>query len=115
MQIIELKNYSREEVALLMNAADLALMTSPNEGSPQFIKEALACNCPVVSTDVGDVRENIGSIAGCFITSFEAADISAKIQQAFGVGRIDGQERVKRFNLDFIARRILTIYQKIAG
>ena len=39
-----------------MNACDVALLTSIHEGSPQFIKEALACNRPIVSTDVGDVR-----------------------------------------------------------
>src|SRR5665647_359642 len=55
VQLIELKNYSREQVVLLLNAADVALMTSFTEGSPQFIKEAMACNCPVVSVPVGDV------------------------------------------------------------
>ncbi|MGV3631150.1 MAG: glycosyltransferase [Bacteroidota bacterium] len=113
VEIIELKGYTREEVALLMNAADLALMTSPNEGSPQFIKEALACNCPVVSTDVGDVRENIGSVEGCFITTFEAPDIKTKIEAAFRSGRIDGLEHVKRFNLNFIAGQVLTIYKQV--
>ena len=47
-ELIELKGYSREEIVLLLNAADVCLMTSHTEGSPQFIKEALACNRPVV-------------------------------------------------------------------
>lgn len=115
VELIALKNYSREEVALLMNAADLALMTSLNEGSPQFIKEALACDCPIVSTDVGDVKENIGSIEGCFVTSFEAEDIKTKIQLAFGVGKVNDHGDMKRFNLDFVAAEVLNIYKKVLG
>ncbi|MCE3296644.1 MAG: glycosyl transferase group 1 [Crocinitomicaceae bacterium] len=113
--LLELKGYSREEVALLMNAADLALMTSPNEGSPQFIKEAMACNCPVVSTDVGDVKANIGQVEGCFITTFEAEDIKTKIGAALKVGKINGREHVERFNLGFIAGEVLNIYKKVLG
>ncbi|KKK52933.1 hypothetical protein LCGC14_3099900, partial [marine sediment metagenome] len=57
IELIELKGFDRDQVAHLLNAADLALMTSYSEGSPQFIKEALACNCPIISTNVGDVQE----------------------------------------------------------
>lgn len=113
VELIELKGYTREEVALLMNAADLALMTSLNEGSPQFIKEALACNCPIVSTDVGDVKENLGSVEGCFITAFEAEDVKTKIQSAFQVGKINGHKHMDRFNLGFIARQVLNIYKQV--
>jgi len=48
-----------------LNAADVLLLTSKHEGSPTIVKEALACNCPVVSVDVGDVRERIAAINGC--------------------------------------------------
>ncbi|HEY5122403.1 MAG TPA: glycosyltransferase family 4 protein, partial [Ignavibacteria bacterium] len=80
--LIELKGYSREEVNLLMNSCDVALMTSISEGSPMFIKEAMACNCPVVSTDVGDVREVFGNTEGCYIASFSPVDVAENVKLA---------------------------------
>jgi teichuronic acid biosynthesis glycosyltransferase TuaC len=71
----------------LLNAADLLLLTSLTEGSPQVIKEAMACNCPIVATDVGDIREIIGYTDGCYITTFKPSDVAVKIQAAFLLGK----------------------------
>lgn len=68
VELLELKGYARPQVALLMQAVDAFLMTSISEGSPQVIKEALACGCPIVSVDVGDVRERITGVEGCIVT-----------------------------------------------
>ena len=68
-ELLELKGYSRGQVACLLRAVDVLLMTSLSEGSPQVIKEALVCGCPIVSVDVGDVRERIRGIEGCVIAA----------------------------------------------
>ena len=52
-----------------MNASDLLLITSFSETGPIVAKEAIACNCPIVSTDVGDVKILINNIRNCFITN----------------------------------------------
>lgn len=112
--LIELKNYTRQEVALLFTAVDVALMTSFSEGSPQFVKEALACNCPVVSTDVGDVRFVLKNIAGCYVSSYEPEDVAHKLRQALALTTpIDARQHIQRFDNRVIAQQIHSIYQQI--
>ncbi len=112
--LLELKNYTRHEVALLFSAVDAALMTSHSEGSPQFVKEALACNCPVVSTDVGDVRLVLGNVPGCYLTSYQATDVAEKLRWALtNTTPIAGQEHIRHFNNQLIARQIRDVYRQI--
>lgn len=51
-----IKNVPHAELPLYYNAADVLLLTSRHEGSNNSVKEALACGCPVVTTDTGDAR-----------------------------------------------------------
>jgi glycosyltransferase involved in cell wall biosynthesis len=116
---IELKhiyNVPNAEVPVFLNAADLLLLTSKWEGSVNVVKEAMACNCPVVSTDVGDVKWVIGSTEGCYITSFDPRDISDKIQKVIASGRrTDGREMIFELGLDSgsVAKKIMGIYERL--
>jgi glycosyltransferase involved in cell wall biosynthesis len=60
-----LRPYS--QIPLVMNACDVLVLTSDSEGSPTVIKEAMACNLPIVSVDVGDVAELITDTENCYI------------------------------------------------
>lgn len=115
-ELIELKDYTREKVACLMNAVDACLMTSHSEGSPQFIKEAMACNCPVVSVEVGDVKELLGGVKHCYLAKYDIQDIAEKLNLLFENGeRTNGKEKISNMHLDStsIARRILEVYNSI--
>lgn len=114
--LIELKGFSRQQVSCLMQAVDALLMTSHTEGSPQVIKEALACGCPVVSVDVGDVRELTLGVEGCYIVGRDPEAIAQGIQQAFQFGRrTDGMSVILQKGLtnDRITQRLIHIYQEI--
>jgi glycosyltransferase involved in cell wall biosynthesis len=74
------------------------------------VKEALACNVPLVSVDVGDVRERIEGVDGCFIAPAEPEALAAKLSEALGRGRIAGRERVQEVALERINARLLEIY-----
>lgn len=116
VELLELKGYTRRQVAHLMNAVDCFLMTSYTEGSPQVIKEALACGCPIVSVDVGDVRELISNSEGCFIVSGNAADIAEKIEMALKFeGRTKGREKIEQHGLanNFVAHNLIDIYKTV--
>lgn len=114
INLIELMGYSREKINLLMNAVDLLLVTSHSETGPLVVKEAMACNCPIVSTDVGDVKELIKDIEGCYISSYEPEDIAEKIQTALSFqGKTTGRDRIKALGLDSdsIANKLCKVYQ----
>lgn len=111
--LLELKGYSRPQVAALMQAADALLMTSFSEGSPQVIKEALACGCPIVSVDVGDVKERISGVDGCFVTESVASSLADSLRRALSFGiRTRGREAIMKDGLanDEIASRLIEIY-----
>jgi glycosyltransferase involved in cell wall biosynthesis len=119
VELIELKGYSRNEVSLLINAADTVLLTSFSEGSPQIIKEAMACNRPIVTTNVGDVKWVIGDTEGCYITSYNVEDCAEKIKKAiqFSIEKkeTNGRDRIIEIGLDneLISQKLKTIYESI--
>ncbi len=110
-----LRGVSNREVPIWLNASDVVLITSLHEGSPTIVKEALACDIPVVSVDVGDVAERIQGIEGCYIASPEAADLACKLERVrSGPRRILGRATVQALSLESIARRLHEVYLEIA-
>jgi glycosyltransferase involved in cell wall biosynthesis len=76
----------------------------------------MACNLPIVSTDVGDVKEIIGNTEGCYITSYDPKEVAEKIKIAFEFGkRTNGRERLIKLGLDSdtIAKRIIHVYKQV--
>ena len=115
-KLLELKGYTRPQVAVLLQAVDVLLMTSHTEGSPQVIKEAMVCGCPIVSVDVGDVKERISGIDGCFVVPSNAQAIAEALRKALSFeGKTKGRERVEQTGLTStqIAARIKQVYHSI--
>lgn len=107
----ELRDVPHSQVKYWLNASDVVLLTSRHEGSPNIIKEALACNIPIVSVDVGDVHERIAGIPGCYLAEPEPNGLAAKLQLVFtGLRRIPGRGRVNELALDTIASRLNDFY-----
>lgn len=100
------------QMPLYMNACDALLVTSSHEGSPNAVKEALACNLPVVSVAVGDVRERIGSVEGCVVCADDrpetiAAGLAEVLQRR---ERIEGREAVQDLDERILTQRLLRVY-----
>jgi len=133
LQLLPVYNVEQEQLKYYYGAADLLILTSYHEGSPNVIKEAMAYNCPIVSTDVGDVRWVIGEPAGCYVISEKIKDkskknevalieekskkIKAALEFAELVGRTKGRERIIELGLDSetVAKKIIGIYKKVTA
>ena len=117
IKLIELKGYNRDQVNALMYNCDALLMTSKSEGSPQVIKEAMACGCPIVSVDVGDVAERTSGVEGCYIVrTREPKDIAEALLKAVAFeGKTNGRERIIDMGLsnEQVAGRLIAIYQSL--
>ena len=113
-ELIELKNYTKIELSNLMNAADLLLVTSFSETGPLIVKEAIACNCPVVSTDVGDVKEIIVKRKNSFVTSYNPKEIEAVIKKVIKLKKPvpKNELTLQEYDLNYAAQRIKVVYQE---
>lgn len=108
-----------DQVAGYLNTADVLVLTSFMEGSPNVIKEAMACNCPIVATQVGDVSWVLGQTRGCYIASFQPGDVARKLKLAIEFsekeGRTEGRNRIKELGLDSLTTtsRIVEVYKEV--
>ena len=113
-----LENLSRNQVAELFNQMDVLLMTSISEGSPQVVKEAMACNLPVVSTNVGDVSVLLDGVKDSYVAKSrnekELAELVFKSLKENKEG-ISPREKILKMKLDdeSIANRVISIYQSL--
>jgi len=115
-ELVVARREPAERMPLLMNACDLLILTSLHEGSPNVVKEALACNLPVISVDVGDVKELVASIPGCYVTSMDHAEIARKIVDVLKAGtRTTSRERIAHLRSEAIAAKLLAFYREILG
>ena len=109
--LIEMKGYTRTEVSYLLNAVDLLLMTSKSEGSPQIIKEALACNTPIISVDVGTVKEMFEGVDGVSIVKRDSIDIAKEIDYVLkNVKKTNGHKKVQLYDNKLIAKQVQNVY-----
>lgn len=103
-----------EKVPVYMSACDAMVLASEREGSPQVVKEAMACNLPVVSVDVGDVADVLAGVRGCHLSPRDPASVAERLALILErCQRSDGREKTRRYELGSIARRIVEVYEEV--
>ena len=113
-ELIELDGYNRDEVRLMMNACDVGLLTSLREGSPMFIKELMACKRPIISTNVGDVAEQIDGIDGCVLIDYNPDSVVNALKQLETFEQVNfPKEKYLLIDNKNIASQLIDIYKKI--
>jgi len=105
------------DVPLWMNACDALVFTSMQEGSPNAVKEALACDLPVVSVPVGDVAQRIGGVAGCELCPDEKPEsIAAALERVLRRGiRAAGRAAVQDLDERRLAQQVIDVYRSVLG
>ena len=105
----------RKDMPYYYNSSDVVIFTSKGEGSPNVIKEAMACNCKIVSVTVGDVPERFKEVKGCFLCQYQVEDIAQKIIEAlnFPDKEVTSRQAILSFNSSLIAERLSEVYRSV--
>lgn len=112
--VIEMKGLDRKTIIEYMCACDIFALPSKNEGSPQALKEAMACNCPIIATDIADIKYLLDDIEGHYICEFDPKDLADKLKLAIAFGkRTEGRKRIIELGLDNkqVAQKLIDIYK----
>lgn len=113
-QIHYLMNLNDSDVVLHYNAADILLLTSHHEGSPNVIKEAMACNCPIAATNVGDISEITNGTENVTLIPFESDTAANAVLAVLETkNRSNGQKNIMHLSSNIIADRLIALYNKI--
>jgi hypothetical protein len=107
-----------DEMPLVYASADALVLTSYAEGSPNCVKEALACALPVVAVDVGDVSQILDGLSNCAVVPPDADAIARALARIIADGRgcPDGPRRVaERYSLDAIGQRFAALFGSALG
>jgi glycosyltransferase involved in cell wall biosynthesis len=111
LDILMARGLPQERLPLYMNAADVLVMASMSEGSPNAVKEAMATNLPVITVDVGDAADLIGPTAGCYLVRREPGALAEKIVEVCRRGgRTNGRGWIGKLSMEAVAQQIVDVY-----
>lgn len=110
---------ARKDVPTYMNACDLHILSSDQEGSPNSVKECLCCGVPVVATDVGNVHDLLDDLPGCGVAgSFSASDLAELADRALrsepDVSVLAESIVRKRLDRDSVAEDLFGLYEELS-
>ena len=114
VELLVIHSETQERLALYMNAADVLAFPSFQEGSPNIVKQAMACNLPIVATDVGDVRDVIGETEGCHVCEPDPGAFARTLAHELArLSRTDGREHIRHLDRRAEAQRVIGVYQEV--
>ena len=115
-ELVVASGLPHEKVAQYINASNALILTSFTEGSPNVVKEAMACNVPVVSTDVGDVSQIVGRTSGCAVCPHDPEALATALEQAFRhTEPTTGRNDIQHLDRSVVAGQIIAVYEKITN
>jgi glycosyltransferase involved in cell wall biosynthesis len=114
VELVLVSKQPHDVVPKYLYASDALVLVSDSEGSPMVIKEAMACNLPIVAVPVGDVAEVIGGTEGCYLCSQDPHDVAEKLEMALQRGRrTNGRDKIAYLDNSIISQKIIGIYNDV--
>jgi glycosyltransferase involved in cell wall biosynthesis len=116
VEIVPLSGIAPQQVPLYLSACEAMLLTSYTEGSPNAVKEAMACDLPVAAVSVGDVAELFSEVASCVVCARDAQVLGSELARLMrSSDESDGREMIKAQGLDLatVAQRVATVYEEV--
>lgn len=105
-------NRPHEEMPYYMNASDAVLITSRWEAGPMVLKEAVACNVPVVSLDVGFAAETLRGVSNAAVAE-DDAELRTALEAVLDRNeRSDGRSTLTDYGHGEMAERLVAVYDR---
>jgi teichuronic acid biosynthesis glycosyltransferase TuaC len=112
IELLVVSKETQDRLAIYMNACDALVFPSYQEGSPSTVKQAMACNLPIVATDVGDVREVIGDTKWCYVCNPDVTEFVERLNEILQVReRTQGRQYIQHLDCPTMAQQIIKIYE----
>ncbi len=114
LEILPVFRVPQAQIPVYMNAADVMVLASQSEGSPNAVKEAMATNLPVVTVDVGDTAELIRQTEGCCLVRRDPEEIAERVVGVCRRGmRTRGRDRIQRLSMQNVAAQVVQVYSGV--
>ncbi|MGK0137516.1 MAG: glycosyltransferase involved in cell wall biosynthesis [Algoriphagus sp.] len=114
-----ISNKTHEEINELFHAANCLLLTSFHEGSPNIVKEAMACNLPIVTVNCGDVHDRLRKVKNSYVSeTYNEHELASYCEAIYHSGaRSTGREALVKQGLDSesIAKKLVDIFNSVAN
>ena len=116
LEILVVTGVPRDRMPIYMSAANMLVIASQSEGSPNAVKEAMAVNLPVITVDVGDAASVVGLTDGCYVVPREIDAVAAKmVEVCRRVACTNGRSLMERLSVENVARQIVQVYDQVLG
>jgi glycosyltransferase involved in cell wall biosynthesis len=113
VELVVVYKEPQDRLALYMNACDALIFPSFQEGSPNIVKQAMACNLPIVATAVGDVPDVIGKTPGCTVCDLDINAFVMRLREVLqSCERTQGRKQIFHFDRPAVARRVIQVYEE---
>jgi glycosyltransferase involved in cell wall biosynthesis len=114
VRLVAVHGRPQAEMAVAMSAADVLLLPSLHEGSPNVVKEAMAVSLPVVAAPVGDCAERLQGVNPGAVVARDPEAFANAVDDVLRTGtRSNGRDAIAPLELSTVAHRVLAVYQRV--